>query len=406
MATYLLSDLITHIKGGWKTYGPNQLGGDGAFSINSADDLYRSVTEEMALKVSALYACLKLRAETIGTFPIHILDNANNKLVDHDLYSVLRVSPNANMTGPDFFSQSIANFDMMGNSYAYIGAWNNGEAYSLTPLPTDRVRPRLNDAGTIEYEYDGDVLPAEKVLHLRGFSMSGLVGIPLLQAARNVLAGQVESNDAAARMFRQGMNVGGFFTIPADKQAPTKEHRAEFNTLMREFSSPENMSRWMLLLPGLQPVANQQFRINPVDAELLMSRQFGIEELCRFLNIPPPLIGHTDKASSWASSLENLNQHYVSYSCQPTTIRYEAAMLKLLSKRDRSRYNIKFNMDGLLRGDLEKRTKSYETGIKNGYLCPDEAREKENLPKRADGKGGVYVTPGSTTTTSPASDEK
>lgn len=406
MATYLLSDLITHIKGGWKTYGPNQLSGDGAFSINSADDLYRSVTEEMALKVSALYACLKLRAETIGTFPIHILDNANNKLVDHDLYSVLRVSPNANMTGPDFFSQSIANFDMMGNSYAFIGAWNNGEAYSLTPLPTDRVRPRLSDAGVIEYEYDGDILPAEKVLHLRGFSMSGLVGIPLLQAARNVLAGQVESNDAAARMFRQGMNVGGFFTIPESAQSPTKEHRAEFNALMREFSSPENMSKWMLLLPGLQPVANQQFRINPVDAELLMSRQFGIEELCRFLNIPPPLIGHTDKASSWASSLENLNQHYVSYSCQPTTIRYEAAMLKLLSKRDRSRYNIKFNMDGLLRGDLEKRTKSYETGIKNGYLCPDEAREKENLPKRADGKGGIYVTPGSTTTTSPASDEK
>lgn len=406
MATYLLSDLITHIKGGWKTYGPNQLSGDGAFSLNYADDLYRTVTQEMALKVSALYACLKLRAETIGTFPIHILDNANNKLVDHDLYSVLRASPNANMTGPDFFSQSIANFDMMGNSYAYIGAWNNGEAYSLTPLPTDRVRPRLSDAGNVEYEYDGDVLPAEKVLHVRGFSMSGLVGIPLLQAARNVLAGQVESNDAAARMFRQGMNVGGFFTIPADKQAPAKEHRAEFDALMREFSTPENMSKWMLLLPGLQPVANQQFRINPVDAELLMSRQFGIEELCRFLNIPPPLIGHTDKASSWASSLENLNQHYVSYSCQPTTIRYEAAMLKLLSKRDRSRYNIKFNMDGLLRGDLEKRTKSYETGIKNGYLCPDEAREKENLPKRADGKGGVYVTPGSTTNTSPASDEK
>src|SRR5690606_32191412 len=134
--------------------------------------------------------------------------------------------------------------------------------------------------------------------------------------------------------------------------------------------SPENMAKWMMLLPGMQPVANQAFRINPVDAELLMSRQFGIEELCRFLNIPPPLIGHTDKASSWASSLENLNQHYVSYSCQPTTIRFEAAMSKLLSKRDRSRYNIKFNMDGLLRGDLEKRTKSYETGIKNGYLCP------------------------------------
>ena len=405
MTTYILSDLITHVRGGWKTYGPNQLAGDGAFSISAANDLYQQVSQEMALKVSALHAALKLRAETIGTFPIHILDNANNKIVDHALYSLLRTKPNANMTGPDFFSQAVVNFDMWGNTYSLIGAWENGEAHTLTPLESERVKPRLNDRGLLEYEYDGDILPSEKILHVRGFGMNGLVGIPLLQAARNVLAGQVDSNDAAARMFRQGMNVGGFFTLPETKQNPDEAQRKEFDKMMRAFSSPENMAKWMMLLPGMQPVANQAFRINPVDAELLMSRQFGIEELCRFLNIPPPLIGHTDKASSWASSLENLNQHYVSYSCQPTTIRFEAAMSKLLSKRDRSRYNIKFNMDGLLRGDLEKRTKSYETGIKNGYLCPDDAREKENMPKRADGKGGIYVTPGAATNNTPPASE-
>ena len=405
MTTYLLADLITHVRGGWKTYGPGAISGDGAFSINAANDLYQQVSQEVALKVSALYACVKLRAETIGTFPIHILDNANNKITDHAMYSLLRAKPNANMTGPDFFSQAIANFDMWGNSYSLIGAWDNGEAHTLTPLCSERVKPRLNDRGLIEYEFDGEVYPAEKILHVRGFSMNGLVGIPLLQAARNVLAGQVDSNDAAARMFRQGMNVGGFFKIPGDKQNPDEKQRKDFDKYMRDFSSPENLAKWMMLLPGMEPVANQAFRINPVDAELLMSRQFGIEELCRFLNIPPPLIGHTDKASSWASSLENLNQHYVSYSCQPTTIRFEAAMLKLLSKRDRSRYNIKFNMDGLLRGDLEKRTKSYETGIQNGYMSPDEAREKENLPKRSDGKGGVYVTPGAKTTNTPPASE-
>lgn len=401
MATYLLSDLITHVRGGWKTIGPNQIQGNGAFSIDSVNELYQSVSQEVALKISALYACLKLRAETIGTFPIHILDNNNNKLVDHDLYSLLRAQPNRNMTGPDYFSQSVANFDMMGNSYSLIGAWENGEAHTLTPLESERVKPRLNDSGLIQYEYDGDILPSEKILHVRGFGMNGLVGIPLLQAARNVLAGQVDSNDAAARMFRQGMNVGGFFTLPVTQSNPTMAQRSEFDTLMRSFSSAENMAKWMMLLPGMEPVANQAFRINPVDAELLMSRQFGIEEMCRFLNIPPPLIGHTDKASSWASSLENLNQHYVSYSCQPTTIRYEAAMLKLMSKRDRNRYRINFNMDGLLRGDLEKRTKSYEIGIGSGYLNPNEVRDKENLPPREG--GNAYTSP---TTAAPVSNEK
>ena len=400
MASYILSNLITSLRGGWKTYGPNQLSSDGAFATGSVDDLYTSVTKEMALKVSALYAIVKLRAETIGTFPIHILDGNNNKISDHDLMGVLRAAPNQNMTGPDFFSQSVANFDMMGNSYSLIGAWSNGEAHTLTPLDSERVKPRLSDKGVLEYEFDGDVYPNSKILHVKSFGMNGLAGIPLLQAARHVLAGQIEGNDASARMFRQGMNVGGFFKLPAGTSNPDPAQREQFDQLMRQFSSPENLAKWMMLLPGMEPVANQAFRITPVDAELLMSRQFGIEELCRFLNVPPPLIGHTDKASSWASSLENLNQHYVSYSCQPTTIRYEAAMLKLLSERDRKRYRINFNMDGLLRGDLEKRTKSYETGIKNNYLSPDEVREKENLPPRADGKGGEY------TTNTPASEQQ
>lgn len=401
MATYLLSDLITTLRGGWKTYGPNQMPGNGAFATGSIDDLYTSVSKEMALKVSALYAIVKLRAETIGTFPIHILDGKNNKISDHPLMSVLRAQPNPNMTGPDFFSQSVANFDMMGNSYSLIGAWSNGECHTLTPLDSERCKPRLSDAGRLEYEYDGEVYPSSRILHVRAFGMNGLVGIPLLQAARNVLSGQIEGNDASARMFRQGMNVGGFFKLPQTVQNPDAKQRDEFDQLMRQFSSPENLAKWMMLLPGMEPVANQAFRITPVDAELLMSRQFGIEELCRFLNVPPPLIGHTDKASSWASSLENLNQHYVSYSCQPTTIRYEAAMLKLFSERDRKRYRINFNMDGLLRGDLEKRTKSYETGIKNKYLSPDEVREKENLPPRPDGKGGDYET---ATNNTPASE--
>lgn len=397
MATYLLSDLITTLRGGWKTYGPNQLRGDGAFATSSFDDLYTTVTKEMALKVSALYAIVKLRAETIGTFPIHILDGKNNKITDHDLMNVLRAQPNQNMTGPDFFSQSVANFDMMGNSYSMIGAWSNGEAHTLTPLDSDLVKPMLSENGLLQYEFDGEVYPRSKILHIRAFGMNGLVGIPLLQAARNVLSGQIEGNDASARMFRQGMNVGGFFKLPSGVQNPDEKQRAEFDKLMRQFSSPENLAKWMMLLPGMEPVANQQFRITPVDAELLMSRQFGIEELCRFLNVPPPLIGHTDKASSWASSLENLNQHYVSYSCQPTTIRYESAMLKLLSERDRKRYRINFNMDGLLRGDLEKRTKSYEIGIKTGYLSPNEAREKENLPPR---EGGDVFTTDTNTSTS------
>ena len=141
----------------------------------------------------------------------------------------------------------------------------------------------------------------------------------------------------------------------------------------------------------MKGVPNAGYRIDPVTAELLQSRYFGIEEICRFMGVPPPLIGHTDKASSWASSIENLNQFLVDYRLRPMAIRLENQIgLKLLGRNERSKLHAKFNMGSLLRGDIEKRFASYKIGREIGVYSANDVRAKEKMPAI---EGGDDYTP-------------
>src|SRR5690606_19569285 len=137
------------------------------------------------------------------------------------------------------------------------------------------------------------------------------------------------ANKSAMLAFKQGLKVGGFMVNESNRDWTTEELKASSDRIAH-FSRPENQSKWMHLLRGQKPVAGAEFAVKPAEAQLLESRYFGIEEICRLFNVPPPLIGHTSKASSWASSIENLNLHFLVYSLQPTLIRCEQRVEKKL----------------------------------------------------------------------------
>lgn len=130
----------------------------------------------------------------------------------------------------------------------------------------------------------------------------------------------------------------------------------------------------------MTPVAGADFRIKPSDAELLQSRYFGIEEICRLFGVPPQLIFHTDKSSSWASSAEQINLQYLMYSLQSTLVRMEKRMERqLLTAEDRARgLQIKFSIQGLLRADLKTRQAFYASALQNGYYSRNEVRDLED----------------------------
>lgn len=368
---------FSRIKGGWKTVGAS---GVGAFD-SGEDWVPTQVGPISAMKLSAYFACVRLLSETMGSMTFQLYDNRNNVIDDHDLYGLMRYSPNQHQTGDSFVSAMTGNKTVFGNSMAHIKRQSNGKPYMLDFYETELWGVEADDQGRPRFKLNGEDVPNEDVLHWAGFGLSGYWGLPTLMAGAEAMSMQIESNRSAARTFANGLRAGGFFKMPENRQAFNDEQLAKFHIELAKFSQPRNTNKWLPLLPGVEPVANTQYRIDPVTAELLQSRYFGIEEICRFMGVPPPLIGHTDKASSWASSIENLNQFLVTYTLLPQAVRFENQIgLRLLGRNDRNKLRPKFNMDALLRGDIKTRFESYKIGREIGLYSANDTRGMENKP--------------------------
>lgn len=380
--------LYGSLKGGWKTWGPSTIAGAGAF--DSADSPFESVTAQTAMRLSAFWACVNLRAETIGTLPIHLRDKDKNVLHDHPLYSVLHDRPNSMQTAPEFWSMQTAQVDMYGNAISVIERRvRDKSVISLEPIADpDAVEMHQRKSGSWYYDIGGEKYESENVLHLKGFGLDGMRGAPRIDIGRQILSAQLSANESAMRAFKQGLKVGGFFEV---EQSLNEAEAIEWQKILNNYGRPENTAKWLTLLKGMKPIGGAKFGMKPAEAELLASRYFGIEEICRLMGVPPQLIGHTDKASSWASSIENINLFYLMYSLQPTFIRSEASIrAKLMSADDRARGHApKFAIQGLLRSDMKTQFAFFASALQNGYYSRNEVRD---LLDRGEIEGGDEFT--------------
>lgn len=368
----------------WRRVAGAFFGGNGMTITDGASDpndpFKNGITAEMAQRLSAVWGCLNVRAETGGNLPFSLRDKNKKPVEDHPLDFLLRHRVNALQTPGDLFSQMIAQMDLYGNHVSIIDRGYGGKILGLIPQDPEQCAFELNKSRTRrKWTIEGEAVKDDDVLHIPAFSLKGLWGTPRLECGRQILGSQIEANSSAQSAFRNGMKVGGFFEVEKDL---TAEQLKDFGARMTQFGKPENAGRWMTLLKGMKPVAGEQFRIKPADAQLLESRAFGIEEICRLFNVPPPLIQHMSKSSSWASSIEGLNLFFLMYSMQPTLVRIEKHMqLKLLSVAELSAgLQMKFSMQGLLRGDSKARNATYVNGLQNGYLSQNDVLDMEDRP--------------------------
>lgn len=380
MSIFSLSQIYGSLRGGWKTHGPNSITGPGAF--DDPGGAFDSVSGELALRLSAVWSCMHIRAETAGAMPLHLRDGNKKILTSHPLYNVLHRSPNADMTAAEFWSLATAHIDMHGNFVSLIERRSDKTVIALMPVDASNCKIEYNKSGNRKnWKIGQENYNDEDVLHLRGFTMNSEWGEPRLDVGRQILSSQLAANTSAMMAFKQGLKVGGFF-LNEGKRDFTVEELKEFSNRLNFFGRSENAGKYMALPRGMKPLAGTEFSVKPSEAQLLESRYFGIEEICRLFNVPPPLIGHTSKASSWASSLENLNLHFLMYSMQPTLVRNEQRIeKKLLTPYDIAEgVQAKFSMQGLLRGDTKTRQAFYASGLQNGYLCQNEVRDFEDMP--------------------------
>jgi len=350
------------------------------------------VTEGTALYSTAVWACVRLLAETTASLPLPVYrrlkPRGKERASDHHLYDILHNAPNPEMSSFSFREALQGHLATWGNAYAEIEWAGNGQVKALWPLRPDKMRVARQD-GEIKYVYmlpDGTqvVLSAWRIFHIPGFGYDGLVGYSPIRMAREAIGLSLATEEFGARFFGNGAQPGGALRHPGRLDKPARENlRKSWEQAHKGLS---NQHRIAVLEEGMD---YKQIGIPPEDAQFLQTRQFQVNEIARFYHIPPHMIGDLDRATY--SNIEQQSIEFVVYTMRPWLTRWEQTITrKLLIGDDSTKYFAEFLIEGLLRGDSQSRAQYYKELFYMGSLSPNDIREKENM-NPIDGGDEYYV---------------
>lgn len=338
------------------------------------------VTADKAMQLSAVWACIRLLSESVSTLPMKVYrreaDGSRKLAQDHPAYQVLCRRPNLEMTPSRFMLMAVASICLRGNAFIekkMIGR----KLVALNPLlPQNMVVKRL-DTGQLQYTYTEDgkkrVIPVDRMMHIRGFGLDGVCGMMPLSSGRDVFGAAMAVDESAAKIFENGLQTSGYIS---SKVALNKEQRERLRQYLAAFAGSKNAGKMMVLEGDL---SYQNVTMNPEDAQMLESRAFSIEEICRWFRVPPFMVGHVTKQSSWASSVEGMNLIFLTNTLRPLLVNIEQEISRCLLDSDED-YFAEFSVEGLLRADSVGRAAYYTTALQNGWMSRNDVRRLENLP--------------------------
>lgn len=361
------------------------------------------VTERSAMQLTAVYACIRILAESIAGLPLHVYrytkTGTKEKAADHPLFFLLHDEPNEEMTSFVFRETLMTHILLWGNAYAQIIRNGKGEVLSLYPLMANKMRVDRDEAGKLWYEYSGGNtgkgneavrLSPKEVLHIPGLGFDGRVGYSPIAMAKNSLGIAMACEEYGAKFFANGATPGGVLEHPGILKSPERV-RESWNAT---FGGSTNANKVAVLEEGMKytPVS-----IAPNEAQFLETRKFQLSEIARMFRIPPHMIGDLEKSSF--SNIEQQSLEFVKYTLGPWVSRWEQALERsLLAREERREYRIAFNVDGLLRGDYESRMNGYAIGRQNGWMSANDIRRLEHLDRIPTEEGGdEYLVNGSMT---------
>lgn len=363
------------------------------------------VTEQSAMQMTAVYACVRILSEAIAGLPLHLYHytetGSKEKAIKHPLYFLLHDEPNPEMTSFVFRETMMTHLLLYGNAYSQIIRNGKGEVIGLYPLMPNRMTVDRDDKGQIYYQYlvsDSDAptmkegtvnLKKEDVLHIPGLGFDGLVGYSPIAMAKNAIGLSIATEEYGAKFFANGATPGGILEYPGTVKDPDRV-RESWN---KGFSG-RNSHKVAILEEGMKytPIS-----ISPNEAQFLETRKFQIDEIARIFRIPPHMVGDLEKSSF--SNIEQQSLEFVKYTLEPWLMRWEQSINRaLLSPNEKSTYFVKFNVDGLLRGDYQSRMSGYATARQNGWMSANDIRELENLDLIPVEEGGnLYLINGNMT---------
>lgn len=339
------------------------------------------VNEQTALRTSAVYACVMLLAKIVGSLPLKVLRRLPNgdisEVPDNPMFYLLHDEPNPVMTSAVWREYLMTSVLLRGNAYVAIGRNQRNQIVDLFPIPPDRVTPerldgrmiyhvRLNGGGT-------ETLDQANVLHIPGMAYDGVRGVSVITWARNSIGLAVATETHGAKLFANGARTGLILKHPKTLSKEAQQRlRAQFDA---QHSGLSNAFRTMVLEEGLDV---SHISMTAEDAQFLETRQLQVEDIARFFGVPPHMIGHTTKQTSWGSGVEQMFIGFLITTLIPWLTRFEQEFNRKLFPR--SPFYAQFKHQGLLRGDSAARAAYYASGHQNGWLTVNEIRRAEDLP--------------------------
>ncbi len=304
--------------------------------------------------------------------------------MDDRLAEVLSVSPNLDQTALEHWEGQVAWLMVNGNCYSErtdIG----GRLSSLQPLPANMTRPIRNSDGELFYQIldrgKSEVLPRDKVFHVKGFGFGGDMGLSAINFGVQTMGTALAADESAGKLFSNGMQISGVLKAG---QTLTAEQRQQMRTMLEAYRSSDNAWKVMVLEAGM---SFEALTLNPEDAQMLETRRFQVEDICRWFGVPPIVIGHAGEGQTmWGSGVEQILIAWMELGLNPVLRRIEKRIQKDLMPRGErlSRY-AEFNREGILQMDSKAKSEFLTKLVSNGIMSRNEAREKLNLSRRDGG---------------------
>lgn len=363
----------------------------------------KTVTERSAMQMTAVYSCVRILAEAVAGLPLHLYKytdgGGKEKALDHPLYRLLHDEPNPEMSSFVFRETLMTHLLLWGNAYAQVIRNGKGEVIALYPLMPNKMSVDRDENGRLYYTYyrgsdeaiknkDFAVtLQPSDVLHIPGLGFDGLVGYSPIAMAKNAIGMAIACEEYGAKFFANGAAPGGVLEHPGTIKDPQRVRESWQST----FDGSGNANKIAVLEEGMKytPIG-----ISPEQAQFLETRKFQINEIARIFRVPPHMVGDLEKSSF--SNIEQQSLEFVKYTLDPWVIRWEQSIQRaLLSQGEKAEYFVKFNLEGLLRGDYQSRMNGYAIGRQNGWMSANDIRELENLDRIPAEEGGdLYLING------------
>ncbi len=364
-----------------------------AFGFGVPTKTGQVVTESSALAVPAVFACVRVLAESCGSLPLMVYqrksDGTKERATGTNLYKLLHDSPNPFMDALGFWEMLVGHCALRGNAYALIERDRNGFVQALWPLlPQNMVVKVEQNILFYEYTHEGTTkrYSWNEILHIKGLSHDGVIGLSPLSLLRNAVGRAQAINEFADSFFSNSAQPGGIVKVP-NALSPEAQKRM-IDGWKNSHRGSANAHKTRILLEGADFVS---VGMSPEDSQMLDSQKFSVVDIARAFRVPLNLI--QDHERSTYSNVTEQNRSFVVHTLVPWLRRIEQACNRvLLTEQESEKFYCEFKLDSLLRGDQKTRYECYEIGLKNGFLTVNDVRGFENLSPLAGGDDIGHAT--------------